>query len=121
MVNYKTMKFLSGNTHQGFFSAASRSGCERHRVVGEFRGGKMLRFDPKTQDMKEFPLPGPQPTPYGLGIDAKGNIWYASYNMDELGCFDPKTGKTVEYRSAFREYDRELIRMPRAHVVRHPF
>ena len=77
---------------------------------GEFRGGKMLRFDPKTQDMKEFPLPGPQPTPYGLGIDAQGNIWYASYNMDVIGCFDPKTGNTVEYPFPHSENSiRELI------------
>ena len=55
-------------------------------------------------------MPGPMPTPYGLGIDAKGNIWYASYNMDVLGCFDPKTGQTVEYPFPHSENTiRELI------------
>jgi virginiamycin B lyase len=64
---------------------------------GEFRGGKMLRFDPKTEEIKEFALPGPQPTPYPIGIDREGYIWYASYNMDVLGRFDPKTDQIVEY------------------------
>jgi virginiamycin B lyase len=57
----------------------------------------MGRFDPKTQKFTEYPLPGPEPTPYGLGIDAKHHIWYASYRMDIVGRFDPQTGTTVEY------------------------
>ena len=60
--------------------------------------------------MKEFPLPGPQPTPYPIGIDKEGYIWYASYNMDVLGRFDPKTDKTVEYPFPHSENTiRELI------------
>jgi len=47
--------------------------------------------------VKEFDLPGPEPTPYGMGIDSNGGVWYASYNMDVLGRFDPKTGKVTEY------------------------
>ena len=38
--------------------------------IGEFLSGKMARFDPKTQTFKEYQLPGPDPTPYGMGIDA---------------------------------------------------
>ena len=63
----------------------------------------MLRFDPKTKDVKEFDLPGPQPTPYGMGIDSNGGVWYASYNMDVLGRFDPKTGKVTEILSRTRK------------------
>ncbi len=98
MVDYKTMKvsLFSPLTKESF---PRRIEIDANGIVwsGEFRAGKMLRFDPKTQDMKEYPLPGPQPTPYGMGIDAKGNVWYASYNMDVIGCLDPKTGQTVEY------------------------
>jgi virginiamycin B lyase len=111
MVDYKTMKVSLWQplTKDSF---PRRLEVDANGIVwsGEFRGGKMLRFDPKTQDMKEFPLPGPQPTPYGLGIDAQGNIWYASYNMDVLGRFDPQTGKTVEYPFPHSENTiRELI------------
>jgi virginiamycin B lyase len=78
---------------------------------GEFNAGKIGRFDPKTQTFTEYPLPGPEPTPYGLGIDADHHIWYSSYNMDVLGRFDPKTGKTVEYPFPHSENTiREFIR-----------
>jgi virginiamycin B lyase len=79
---------------------------------GEFRGGKMARFDPKTKTFKEFPLPGPDPSPYGLGFDADGYLWYDSHNMDLLGRFDPRTGKVIEYpfphpEPAIREFFRD--------------
>ena len=65
---------------------------------------------PRPKDVKEFVLPGPQPTPYGMGIDANGDIWYASYNMDVLGRFDPKTGKITEYPfPAFGEHDSGIL------------
>jgi virginiamycin B lyase len=64
---------------------------------GEFKGGKMLQFDPATQTFKEFPLPGPDPSPYALGFDADGYLWYDSHHMDNLGRFDTKTGKVIEY------------------------
>jgi virginiamycin B lyase len=65
--------------------------------AGEIHAGNLARFDPSTQTFKEFPLPGPDPTPYALGVDADGYIWYDSHHMDNLGRFDPKTGKVVEY------------------------
>src|SRR5258708_9012190 len=64
---------------------------------GEYQGGTMLQFNPKTQTFKEFPLPGKDPSPYALGFDADGYLWYDSHNMDLIGRFDPRTGKVVEY------------------------
>ncbi len=79
---------------------------------GEYRGGKMLQFNPKTQTFKEFPLPGPDPSPYALGFDADGYLWYDSHNMDVIGRFDTKTGKVIEYpfphaELAMREFFRD--------------
>jgi virginiamycin B lyase len=64
---------------------------------GEFNAGYLERFDPATETFKEYPLPGPEATPYGLGLDAQNYIWYSSYNQDVLGRFDPRTGSVVEY------------------------
>jgi virginiamycin B lyase len=80
--------------------------------VGEFAGGKMARFDPATQTFKEYPLPGPDPTPYAMGFDADGYLWYNSHRMDVLGRFDTKTGKVIEYpfphsEMAMREFFRD--------------
>ena len=54
-------------------------------------------FDPKTETFKEYTLPGPDPTPYAMGIDADGNIWYDSHHQDTVGMFNPKTEKVTEY------------------------
>jgi virginiamycin B lyase len=80
--------------------------------VAEFNAGKIARFDPKTETFKEYPLPGPDPTPYSTGFDADGYLWYDSHHMDELGRFDTKTGKVIEYPAphselAMREFFRD--------------
>ena len=111
MVDYKTMKvsIWYPPTKDSF---PRRMEIDANGIVwsGEFRGGNLLRFDPKSKEMKEYKLPGPQPTPYGLGVDAKGRIWYSSYNQDVIGCFDPKTEKIVEYPFPHSENSiRELI------------
>ena len=72
----------------------------------------MLQFNPKTQSFKEFPLPGKDPSPYALGFDADGYLWYDSHNMDLIGRFDPRTGKVIEYplphpEPAMREFFRD--------------
>ncbi len=63
----------------------------------ERRGGKIGRFDPKTETFKEFQLPGPEPSPYALGIDRNHMIWYASHEQDTIGRFNPTTGEVTEY------------------------
>ena len=63
----------------------------------ERRGGKIGRFDPRTETFQEFQLPGPEPSPYALGIDRNGMIWYASHEQDTLGRLNPKTGAITEY------------------------
>ncbi len=47
--------------------------------------------------MKEFVLPGPDPSPYGLGFDRDGYLWYDSHHQDIMGRFDPRTGNVIEY------------------------
>jgi virginiamycin B lyase len=64
---------------------------------GEWWAGQIGRFDPKTETFKEFPLPDPDPTPYGIGVDRNDHVWYSSYDDDILGRLDPKTGAVVEY------------------------
>ncbi len=63
----------------------------------ERQGNKIGRLDPKTEQFKEFPLPGPEASPYAIGRDAKGMIWYSSHEQDTLGRLDPNTGEVIEY------------------------
>ena len=59
--------------------------------------GQIGRFDPKTETFKEYPLPDPAPTPYGIGVDHNDFVWYNSNYDDILGRLDPATGTVVEY------------------------
>ena len=75
----------------------------------EFRAGKIGRFDPKTETFKEYTLPGPDASPYALGIDKHHYVWYSSEQMDVIGRLDPNTGEVVEYpfpqsENALREF-----------------
>ncbi len=63
----------------------------------ESEGGKVVRFDPKTESFKEYPLPGPLATPYAMNFDHNHDIWYASEYLDLIGRLDTKTGRVVEY------------------------
>ena len=56
------------------------------------------RLDPKTGEMKEFPLP-PAAKPHTIIPDAAGNIWYSGNSNATLGKLDPKTGKITEYKT----------------------
>ena len=67
------------------------------------KGGKIARFDPKTETFKEFPLPGRSPSPYAFAIDKNGRLWYSSMHEDLIGCLDPKTGNVVQYPLPFSE------------------
>ncbi len=63
----------------------------------EYKGGKIARFDPKSETFKEFQLPGQSPTPYAFGIDNNHNLWYSSDEMDLVGRLDPKSGQVTEF------------------------
>jgi len=70
---------------------------------GDYFQGNLTRFDPRTQQFKEYKLPGPMPTPYGIGVDHNDNLWYASMYTDVIGKLDPKTGKVIEYPTPYGE------------------
>jgi len=57
------------------------------------RASTIGRFDPATQQFKEFALPTPNSGPHGLQPDANGNIWYTGNAAGLIGMVDAKTGK----------------------------
>ena len=55
------------------------------------------RLDPKTGDMKEYPLKTPRSGPHGLVADRDGNVWYTGNFQRHIGKLDPRTGEVTEY------------------------
>jgi virginiamycin B lyase len=60
------------------------------------------RLDPKTGEMKEFPLP-PTARPHTIVPDKDGNIWYTGNSNATIGKLDPRTGKITEYPTKARD------------------
>jgi len=87
------------------YQEPTKAGFARRIIVDDdgliwyalFNVGKLAQFDPKTEQFKEFSLPGPRATPYAVGADTEHKIWYSSEWMDVLGRLDPATGKVIEY------------------------
>jgi virginiamycin B lyase len=55
------------------------------------------RVNPKTGEVKEFPLKTAHSGPHGLKEDAQGNIWYTGNTGALIGKLNPKTGEVTEY------------------------
>jgi virginiamycin B lyase len=56
------------------------------------------RLDPKTGNIKEYPLKTPHSAPHGLVEDRQGNIWYTGNAAALVGKVNPKTGEVTEYK-----------------------
>ena len=55
------------------------------------------RFDPQTNQFKEFPLKTPMSGPHGLVADKDGNIWFTANFKGYIGKLDPNSGDITEY------------------------
>jgi len=63
------------------------------------------RFDPKTGEMKEFPVPHSDPALIHSAVPAPdGSVWLAEAGTRRLGRWDPVTQKVVEYQDDWRKH-----------------
>ncbi|MCZ7571830.1 MAG: hypothetical protein M5U01_25035 [Ardenticatenaceae bacterium] len=57
--------------------------------VSEWNAGQLARYDPATNEWREWPLPGDQPRPYAVYVDAHDMIWLSDFSANALARFDP--------------------------------
>jgi len=62
------------------------------------RASTIGRFDPASEQFKEFALPTPNSGPHGLQADKDGNIWYTGNAAGLIGKVDAKRGKVTEHK-----------------------
>lgn len=55
------------------------------------------RIDPKTNTMKEYPLPA-NAKPHSVIVDQEGGVWYMGNKNATIGRLDPATGAITQYR-----------------------
>lgn len=63
--------------------------------AGQF-GNVVGWIDPKTSEMKEYPLPA-KSLPHTVVLDAKGDVWFTGNANGTMGRLDPKTGEIKVY------------------------
>lgn len=63
----------------------------------ERQGNKIGKLDPATGSFKEYSLPGPEASPYAVGVAKDGMVWYASHEQDTMNRLNPDTGEVTEY------------------------
>jgi virginiamycin B lyase len=66
--------------------------------IAVMRGNRIARFDPKTQQFREWELPRGA-HPHGVLVDREGIAWYTGNGNGAIGRLDPATGKITEFRT----------------------
>jgi len=83
--------------------------------IPAYEENALLRFDPKTGEFKDYPLPtlddGQRETPYALNIHpGTGDVWMTSNASDRLFRFQPELEKFSAYPSPTRvTFLRDLV------------
>ncbi|MBI2325238.1 MAG: lyase [Chloroflexi bacterium] len=59
--------------------------------VSEWNAGQLGRYDPSTQQWKEWKLPGTRPQPYAVFVDDRDIVWLSDFGASAIVRFDPAT------------------------------
>jgi len=61
--------------------------------VSYWSAGRVGRYDPKAAAWREWKLPGKNPLPYAVYVDAEDKVWLSDWDANALVRFDPVTEK----------------------------
>ncbi len=72
----------------------------------EQMANKLGRLDPKTGEIKEYPLPSDKNAgPHGLVADKDGNIWFTANFGGYIGKLDPRSGQVTQFKMPVEKAD----------------
>ncbi len=80
------------------------------------RGNEVTRFNPKTGEIKRFPLPFDQTAGVHSSVPGPdGMVYFTEFALNKLGKLDPSTGKITEFPDDFtmegRRSDKHTVRV----------
>ena len=61
--------------------------------VSEWNSGQVSLYDPKTNQWREWKLPGDNPQAYAVYVDKRNIVWLSDFGANAMARFDPKTEK----------------------------
>jgi virginiamycin B lyase len=59
--------------------------------VAEWDAGQVGRYDPATDEWREWRLPGGSPMPYAVYVDDHDSVWLTDFGSNSIVRFDPST------------------------------
>jgi virginiamycin B lyase len=57
--------------------------------VSEWNAGQVARYDPETEEWREWPLPGDAPQAYSVYVDEADIVWLTDFASNAIVRFDP--------------------------------
>ncbi len=72
--------------------------CQRPGHPRDFSGNNITRFDPKTKEFVEYPIPTHGAYPRFIGLDSKGRVWFGEWWNSKLGMLDPEGSQQMASR-----------------------
>ncbi len=67
----------------------ARPGVKGYVWVGNHDRDSLIRFDPDTEEMIEYPLPGLQTQLRDIWPDAEGRLWFTQYGRNKVTSVEP--------------------------------
>lgn len=80
------------------FARDPAPGRDGNIYIAVMHGNRIARFDPRSQQFKEWTLP-PNARPHGVLVDPQGIVWYTGNGNGTIGRLDAETGKVKEYKA----------------------
>jgi virginiamycin B lyase len=65
--------------------------------VSEWNAGQLAVFDPKSEEWREWRLPGPNPQAYAVYVDDQDQVWVSDFGANALVRFNPTTETFTSY------------------------
>ena len=106
-LNVKTgaVKFYKPPTPNATVYGVSYNQVDGNVWFADMSGNNVTRFDPKTEQFTEYPIPQRPDRSYArfIGADARGRVWFTEYFGDRIGFVDPageSTGSQINSKRA---------------------
>jgi streptogramin lyase len=90
-LNPETGRFTEHDTK------GSRFACDSKGNIYSLAPGKVIKTEPGTKKMTEFPAPTSGADPHRLTLDGDENVWYGDWEKAKITYLDTKTGKVTEF------------------------
>jgi virginiamycin B lyase len=65
--------------------------------VSEWNAGQVGRYDPASDEWREWRLPGDQPAAYAVYVDERDQVWLSDFGANALVQFDPASETFTSY------------------------